>query len=699
MQNSMNKKDKKLLISVVLLLNITFFLFGPVEYYLTNTSEIWFPLKGIIGILLLITILSSAIIFFLLYILPSNLQIIFSCLVFSLGLALYLQGNYMNPSYGLLNGQSILWSKYTIYGIINTVIWVIIFIVPLVLLKINRNKLLSKMMTYVSVFIILIQVVTMSTLLFTTDGLKEKSSSSGIGITTKDLFTFSENDNVLVYILDTFDAKYMDELVANNSDLVDAVFEDFVYYGDTLGAYPTTKGALPQILTGKWYNNETPYSQYIKEAWNNAYLYSDLIKKGYNIGIYTDHLYVPSEKKDLIVNLTEAVDSYKLEGFDNVSGVTRLFYKMVAFKYFPHYLKPYFVTYSGDLDAFKESGVYTTSNDFLFYEMLKNDGIKVQSQNVFKISHLLGAHPPYIMNADTLKVKESTAIEQCKGVLNIINTLFKELKHAGIYDKSTIIIMADHGDGSLMGQNPLFMVKDRDYKGKLKLSNLPVSYEDLPLIFSNALTNPAVNQYISSSIPMDRQRQFCYYDWFTDGSWDKDNLPPITKYVMSGGIKDFSTAKIHQKIMYDENGNPIITKYKLGSKIEFGEYSKEKNHINQYALYGFSRGEGDSSWSLGKESCLNIPLEDIPKNDLVLQINFSYILGKKQNLKIYVNDILLSDETVNTLSRSYNIPSSIIKDKNLQLKFQYPNAATPESLGMGDDSRILAYSFEDIILK
>ena len=695
----MNKQNKKTLILISMLLSITFFLFGPVEYYMTNINEIWFGLNSIIAFMLVITLISTAILYLLLRTIPKKLQMVFVCFIFSLGLGLYLQGNYLNVSYGLLNGQKIIWENYAKYGTINTFIWVIIIVVPFLMVKLVGSEKVFKAMKAVSLFILAIQLVTMTTLFLTTNGSAYKNGTAYIGTTSKDLFTFSEDQNVLIYILDTFDAKYMDQLLQEDPDFVNEVLSDFTYYPDTLGAFPTTKGALPQILTGEWYDNTVPYSEYIRKSWDSATVYKNSADKNYDVGIYANSLYVPPQEKNFIVNWSSEDESSNKSEINNKGGLIRLYYKMVAFKYLPHYLKKSFVTYTGDLDAFRRDGAYSASNDFAFYEKLLKDGIELQENKVFKIVHLFGTHPPYTMDSNIQRVEETTVLEQAKGVLKILNHLFKQLKENDVYDKSTIIILADHGDPNSWAQNPLFMVKDYDSSGKLEISDVPISYEDMPAILNSAINDVSVNDFLSTARSADRTRKFCYYDWFADGSWDKDNLPPITKYIISGKAKDFPDSHIQQKSVYDSKGKLVVPYYKLGDRITFGENKKDENYFDKYSWYGFSYAEGDSTWSYGYESCLDISFEKAPDHDLALQINFSYMLGKEQRLKVYTNNVLIGDDTSTEMSRTYNIPLDILKDNHLKLIFAYPDATTPKGLGIGEDNRILAYKFESVTLK
>ncbi|MCD7964931.1 MAG: hypothetical protein LUG90_04065, partial [Clostridiaceae bacterium] len=426
-------------------------------------------------------------------------------------------------------------------------------------------------------------------------------------------------------------------------------------------------------------------------------IYHEMYESGYDIGIYTDSLFISPEEVNIISNIKSGKEAKDLEGINRPSGLMKLFYKMVAFKYLPHYAKPYFLTYTGDLDLYKRNDVYTPNNDFLYYDMLKKQGIKTQEKNIFKFTHLLGVHPPYLMNSNIEKVNESTALEQSTGVIKIIKTLFDDLKKQNIYDNSTIIVMADHGDYSEKGQNPLFMIKDHGSNKEFNTSSLPLSYDDLQILIKKALQNESVNTYIKDNISPDRILHFCYYDWFTEGSWDKDNLPPISDYTLSGNIKNFALTTILDRKEYDGNGNLISTPYTLGNPVVF-DSTNGKNNFNHYALYGFSQNEGTSTWSLGGESCLSFIFDTLPEEDMKLQVKFYDILGNDQELIVYAGDMLISDESNNELTRTYKIPISALEQNKLRLKFIYPNAISPKELGINDDTRILAFKFESLTI-
>ena len=46
---------------------------------------------------------------------------IYTALIFVFALCFYIQGNYLNSSYGVLDGKTIDWSSYSNYAIVNTI--------------------------------------------------------------------------------------------------------------------------------------------------------------------------------------------------------------------------------------------------------------------------------------------------------------------------------------------------------------------------------------------------------------------------------------------------------------------------------------------------------------------------------------------------------------------------------------------------
>ena len=282
-------------------------------------------------------------------------------------------------------------------------------------------------------------------------------------------------------------------------DTYSDIFKDFTYYKDTLGAYPTTKGALPQILTGVWYENEMPYADYIESAYTNNNIYKCLETNAYSVGIYTDRRFLCSDvSKYENVELGTYKIGNKLKFINNL-------YKMVAFNYAPHQWKKYFFYNSSDFESQKELAVKNSvySSDVQTFESnLSIDGIDVsEKNNCFRLYHLEGAHAPYTFgeNLVTDENIEYTSYDEAAGCCLLVKQYIDKLKDLGIYDNTAIVIMADHGEGGY-AQNPIYLVKNRDEIHELRISDKPMSYEYLADIWTALINGEMVDYTIIGTI-------------------------------------------------------------------------------------------------------------------------------------------------------------------------------------------------------
>ena len=142
-------------------------------------------------------------------------------------------------------------------------------------------------------------------------------------------------------------------------------------------------------------------------------------------------------------------------------------------------------------------------SDVPFRHKLETEGMLI-SENTsaagsFKLYHLYGAHAPYIMNENGGWLAEgetSNVILQSRGCMKILFQYIERLKQLGIYDNTTIIITADHGQNYLFDEShaksqeelgleptssPIMFVKEKNahHENGLVISNAPVSHEEV----------------------------------------------------------------------------------------------------------------------------------------------------------------------------------------------------------------------------
>ena len=233
-----------------------FCVFAPLDAFFTNRSEFWFSLLQLLPVLILVFICFTAIFAILLFLTQkSKAALSIYSFLLCVYLFFYIQGNYIPRNYGVLTGAEIDWSSYSIYGIISAVLALACTLLWIFSLIKMRGKLYD-IGKYLCIFIMLIQVITICTLYIQSKiSPSKRHTESKYVVTNKDLLNLSKNHNILVFVLDTFDSQDMLNLLeGDDTEEYHELFnEGFTYYPDTLGAYPTTKGAIPYILTGAWY--------------------------------------------------------------------------------------------------------------------------------------------------------------------------------------------------------------------------------------------------------------------------------------------------------------------------------------------------------------------------------------------------------------------------------------------------------------
>lgn len=677
-----------------LFLSFTFFIFGPLELYISNIAEFWFSLRDVLWPSVLAGFLVCMLLFLVGIFLRGNWREYYICLLIGVGVALYIQGNFVKTDYGVLDGRAIQWENYTSTAIWNTLLWIACIVLPFVGRTLFKKQYKTGV-TLVSGCVLLVQMITLGTLFLTTDFSKQKEGE--VHLSAKNLYTVSQQKNVIIFILDAFDQRFLDQILIESPEIAD-LFDGFTSYSNTSCMFPGTQGSMPYIMTGQVYKNEQPYDAYIEEACKNTDYYHKLRDEGFDIGLYTTDRFLSSEMKETF--LTNA-EKEKIPVKSPVS-LEKAMLRLAAFRYFPHIIKPYVWFYSGVFDELKaeqaESKVVAfPADNTIFYQSLKEDGLKLlPDQNVYRLIHLVGAHPPVYMNSDiTIAEKgKATYITQGKACLKIMGEYLNQLKELGIYDQSMVVITADHGESSTLGAFPIFMIKEFEQHGNLKFSETPISHSNLmPTIF-NALgieTRKNENTIYQVNEADDIEREYYWFQWNTV---DKNYMPDLLEYQVTKEGQLYLTGN-----QYTYQGVKTFAPYayEIGSEIISMDFDPRRYFLDGLASIE-SNGQGVYwVWTWGKSGRILLNVGD-GLEGLTGNFVFSGIYAPPQKLIIRSGDRVLYDGEIFSPEEivSFNIPSECIKNGWLTLNLEYPNAISPESRGESADYRDLAFSFSSI---
>ena len=659
----------------------TLFVFAPLDQYLSNADEFWFSPGDIAKWLILSGVAAFAVITLLAALLPTKASIAFRAAVYACSFMAYLQGNLLVIDYGTLNGQEIDWSAYTTQYVLHGLLWAAVIALFIVLMFRFRKK-FRRIAEIAACILLVTQVISLGVFLIRNSAPKEEPDRY---LTVKDEFSLSPEGNTLVFILDSFDAHLMGELLDKYPEETSGRFEDFTWYRDTIGGATRTKYAIPFILTGGTNKEEQDYAAYLRKSFASSPLIAELATGKYDSGIYTVSNYVDRSRSDAFGNIASGKPEITSE-----YGLTMQFMRLVAYRYLPSVFSRYFWMYTGDFEQYKSGAgeAAYSLNDEVFADRVRQGEIEASAgKPAFRFYHLKGPHAPYLYdeNFERVPAEETNEEKQALGSLKIVSDYLYEMQDCGLYDQTTVIIMADHGlrPHSEEEQTPLLLVKFARKSHPFEISDTPLSYTAMPEILTAALQGKL------ESLEPWRTEDIRYY--YTQE--EEDTVSNITEFTVNGPA--LTTAPVATGNVYHENTLRKDRKYRPGTVIRFDE----RDTARSYLVSGFSKNEGYFTWTQGNDAELLFELPEVP-GALTLTLEHG-VYGGKQQVEVWVNGRRIADYTATeTQAYTVEIPAGTVTGKELSLRLHLPDAVSPAEIHPDEpDTRKLALSVTSLVIE
>lgn len=543
------KQKKDWLPGVLMAAAISFllFLYAPVDLYCSNIDEFWFDFDVLLRMAVMMFGI-SLVALTLLYLLAAWIHPYLYRIGLAVGLAVllitYVQGNFLVGNLPVLDGTSISWEDYSALQTESVILCIVVLAIVVLLFLLLKKQLFGKACMYISACLSLMLLVTAITEVFGSDALEPKLK---LQISTKNEFVMSGEQNFVIFMLDAADSREFSYLLEQNPEYRD-IFADFTYYENTVGAYSCTRYAVPYILSGKWYECDTSFEEYMEDLYNTSPLIEELENRNYRIGLYEPDLHAQNNDVLRFDNIFEA--EFKVKSY---LGMARQELKLVGYRYAPYWLKKYCVlkqaAFDEQLEAGEGSGEITASmENRVFLDHLNAGGITVDdTENSFKFIHLEGAHSPYVYDAEVNIIDESqgTYAQNMEASVTLAERYLSALKKSGTYDNTAIIVMSDHGfnrdiDNADMGDNPfmrqcgLLLIKGvGETHDTMQISEAPVSYEDLQEAYRRLLDGAWSDAVFDCREGEHRDRRYLWY-----AVTDEDYL---VEYQQTGYASDLST--------------------------------------------------------------------------------------------------------------------------------------------------------------
>lgn len=655
MDNNYDKFGKRLLLSasVSLFFVYTLFLYGPLKLYIENKDVLWFDFRSMLGVVLIISAVAFVIVTLFATIPKRFIHTGMCCLLFALALGLFIQGNFLNIDYGsgVLDGSEIAWKDYTTYGAINSAIWAACLAMPFAFCMVFRAQ-WRKIIMFSSFGLVLVQIVVMFSLVIQNSGTLDKVTYE---VTTDGIYELSEEDNTVVFVLDSFDEDYLDKIKKDFPDYKQRL-SGFTEYDNALATGSGASVALPALLTGDVYTRDGSYESYIDEIWDGSTVYSLLNKNDVDTRIFAQTVYFGADAKDDIKNIVDYMDTSGA-----YTSMTKTIYKYTAYTFVPHYLKQYFWLDLDTISTYKSKNAYSLNDAKLYSDYVRNEGFSYTDEydSAVRIYNLDGARSPYTLTKNTIKSINGTSLnDQIYGCFNCLFAMIDDMKENGVYEDATIIITANIGNKGLT-QNPVLLIKEAGKTEDYEISHAPLSMFDLAPTLASMVTED-YSDFGSGKTFYEFESDATRTRYFYLNTGDNSDVK-IEQYSTRSDANDIENMRLIDSF----HSADYVSKYRLGTSLTFTMDAT----ANMYCREGFSSTTGWRTPMAGPKSQMVIPIASIPGDAEDVHVFFGiHSIDKATQCVIYANGKQVFSAKINKSfvkdGLNFTIPTSLIGDDN-----------------------------------
>lgn len=531
----------------------TILVVAPLELVANSARDLSFNLNDVAGPVIIAGLVLTLILTVILSLLRKRVFNVASALVGAIGVASYVQAVFLNGGMPLADGHEVIWSNFTSQMIVSGLIWLAIIAAAVIFSLLKARQLRTGLLVTATALII-VQVVGVTSLWGPSiaASMDAHPEHQQVIATREGLYNVSSKKNVVVFVLDTTDTAFVQKLYDEHPETF-APLTGFTWYRNSVGSMIPTRYGIPSLLFGSRPQPGENFNNFVYNwAQSDQYL-KDIQDAGYQAGLYTDQLNY-SHYRDTAQKYSVNYHEPRGRGVDNqldVLGALRILYKTAFCRDMPWVFKPRFWYYTEDLnmrmrktvnmDEVDLSSQPYTEDDLKYYQELQHYGLSIDDtgQNgSFRFIHLIGSHPPYILDRNVERTEDPSkqnVEEQTMGAYRIVAQYIAELKRLGVYENTSFIITADHGDWYLTNTDiqqpsaPVIMYKPAGQTAEeaaqpMQISDAPVWHYD---ILAQTLKDMGVDQQTLSN-----------YTTPLDESYEGETRPRYYIETISNGKRD-----------------------------------------------------------------------------------------------------------------------------------------------------------------
>ena len=542
---------------------LTVFVVSPVEIVSGNSAYLTFGLIDVWPIILGSAMLGAIVVALLASAVRGRAYRVVIAVICAFGVCAWLQTIAFNKGLPVADGLAVPWEDYTKITLASAAMWACV-IAASVVLALKVPQVFRAVATALCAMLAIIQIVGAGSLVINPKGGSILNNPETIVVTNDGLYTVSEKNNVIVFILDTMDVKDILAMLEKYPDLL-SEFTGFTFYADSTAKMIPTHNAIPALMSGSDVSDYDDYYTWFANMYQDSTFLDDMLDAGYDLGIYSCESIWNNRSgaymAERAINIRPASEG---EGVSpDIIGTIRVLWKASLYRNSTWLLKRFFWFYtdqinnsmiSADGASFDENAPYSY-DDARWYRHLQEEGLTIADggeNGSFRFIHLLGSHYPYLI--DEYGINRSpeplSAWQQNAGVIRMVGEYFNQLKELGLYDDATIIVTADHGEWHYTADHltssscPIMIVKPGGQTAEeaaqpLAYSDAPVSHGDFQSTVLQAMgaSDEVVASHGTSILDLDdspRVRTYVTSRWY---SYD-NHKEVLDEYEIDGYAPD-----------------------------------------------------------------------------------------------------------------------------------------------------------------
>ena len=547
----------------------TILVVAPLELVANSARDLSFNLNDVAGPVIIAGLVITLILTVILSLLRKRVFNVASALVGAIGVASYVQAVFLNGGMPLADGHAVNWSDFTTQMIVSGSIWLAIIAAAVVFSLLKARQLRTGLLVTATALII-VQAVGVASLWGPSiaASMDAHPEHQQVVATREGLYNVSSKKNVVVFVLDTTDTAFVQKLYDEHPETF-APLTGFTWYRNSVGSMIPTRYGIPSLVFENRIRPEQSASDFFQNWSNNSHYLNNVNQLGYSVGLYTDNF--NWAYTDYMYNRTINYHEPRGRGVENqldVLGALRILYKTAFCRDMPWVIKPHFWYYTEDLnmrmrktvnmDEVDLSSQPYTEDDLKYYQELQHYGLSIDDsagQNgSFRFIHLIGSHPPYTLDRNvepTSDPSKENVEEQTMGAYRIVAQYIAELQRLGVYENTSFIITADHGEWYLTDTDiqrpsaPVIMYKPAGQTAEeaaqpMQVSDAPVWHYD---IFAQTLKDMGADQQMLSNYttPLDESyegedRPRYYLETISENNHDAE----LREFVINGDATNFN---------------------------------------------------------------------------------------------------------------------------------------------------------------